>query len=246
LLDNILVFDKDLTYLQPSYTSFSDGYAVNNGHAIQVNVPVGSTLVGGALSGTYNVLQFHFHAASEHRVNGGSYPVELHIVHQNADYLHQASTDPLELAAVGLMIQECDEENAVLKPLTDLLKAGYLMEKDDNATVSFVDLETLVGDTESYYTYPGSLTTPDCRETVTWHVLRRSICASGEQVQLLRTPFGLLGNGRPVLPIGNRTVRTNFDLSSDLSAARPASTLSILSLILAMASVIVASLTSHF
>ena len=33
----------------------------------------------------YKLVQFHFHTASEHRVKGRGFDMELHLVHQSAD-----------------------------------------------------------------------------------------------------------------------------------------------------------------
>ena len=33
----------------------------------------------------YKLVQFHFHTASEHRVDHGGYDMELHLVHKAAD-----------------------------------------------------------------------------------------------------------------------------------------------------------------
>jgi carbonic anhydrase len=56
---------------------------VNNGHTIQLNMGDSSILsVGGG--GNYRMVQFHFHRPSEHTINGASFPMEVHFVHQNA------------------------------------------------------------------------------------------------------------------------------------------------------------------
>ena len=43
------------------------------------------TYTHGGKIDTYNSLQFHWHAPSEHQVNGEYFDLELHIVHSNAD-----------------------------------------------------------------------------------------------------------------------------------------------------------------
>jgi carbonic anhydrase len=62
--------------------SASTAEVVNNGHTIQVNLPAGSkiTLAGAE----YNLLQFHFHAPSEEKVNGKPYPLVAHFVHKGS------------------------------------------------------------------------------------------------------------------------------------------------------------------
>ena len=54
---------------------------INNGHTVQMTYEAGSTLgrVGG--KDTWTLAQFHFHAPSEHTVDGTSYPLEMHLVH---------------------------------------------------------------------------------------------------------------------------------------------------------------------
>ena len=66
---------------------------VNNGHTIQVNYAAGSSIeIGGAV---YRLLQFHFHAPSEHTVDGKHSALEMHLVHQKSDGA---------LGVVGIMI----------------------------------------------------------------------------------------------------------------------------------------------
>ena len=56
------------------------GTMVNNGHTIQVAVPAGSTLARG--DRLYTLVQFHFHAPSEHLVAGRPAAMEVHFVHR--------------------------------------------------------------------------------------------------------------------------------------------------------------------
>src|SRR5260370_1015515 len=56
---------------------------VNNGHTIQANAAPGSTLTIG--KDTYNLVQFHFHAPSEHSIGGKRAAMEVHFVHAGPD-----------------------------------------------------------------------------------------------------------------------------------------------------------------
>ena len=47
---------------------------INNGHTIQVNYSEGDTMTIGDTN--YELIQFHFHAPSEHTVHGKHYPME--------------------------------------------------------------------------------------------------------------------------------------------------------------------------
>ena len=71
------------------------GNAVHNGHTIQVDFPKGDTLsVGGV---PFELVQFHFHAPSEHTVAGRHLPMEIHFVHRSA-----AGT----LAVLGVLVEQ--------------------------------------------------------------------------------------------------------------------------------------------
>ena len=56
--------------------------AINNGHTIQVNYSQGDTLTVG--DSAYQLAQYHFHAPSEHSVDGRHFPMEMHMVHTSA------------------------------------------------------------------------------------------------------------------------------------------------------------------
>ena len=71
----------------------------------------GSTLTVG--DHTWEVQQFHFHARSEHTVDGIASPLELHIVHEDENG---------DLAVVGVLIEE-GAENAALATVFDHLPA---------------------------------------------------------------------------------------------------------------------------
>src|SRR5207244_3770451 len=55
----------------------------NNGHTVQVDYDPGS---GMAVDGKrYDLVQFHFHVPSEHRLSGTEFPMEVHLVHRASD-----------------------------------------------------------------------------------------------------------------------------------------------------------------
>ena len=78
---------------------------LNNGHTVQVNYDPGSYI---EIDGQrYDLLQFHYHAPSEHTLNGKSFAAELHLVHKSASG---------KLAVVGILIEE-GAQNAAYQPL---------------------------------------------------------------------------------------------------------------------------------
>jgi carbonic anhydrase len=71
--------------------------------------------------------------------------------------------------------------------------------------VNDLNLANVFTDLSSYYTYPGSLTTPPCSETVTWLVLKQQAELSASQYEEFRK---VLGNDfRPVQAQNGRLVR---------------------------------------
>ena len=86
--------------------------AENNGHTIEVKVAAGSYLR--IDKERYDLVQFHFHTPSEHRLQGEEFPMELHFVHRNALG---------ELAVVGVFLRE-GEENPVIQEIWDAVDDG--------------------------------------------------------------------------------------------------------------------------
>lgn len=163
---------------------------VNNGHTVQVNHDAASSTM--APAGTFSLKQFHFHAPSEHTVDGRSFPAEVHLVHQAEDGT---------LAVFGILIEEGEANEAYASVLANLpADAG---EAHDVADVA-IDPATLLPEDLAYYGYDGSLTTPPCSEGVKWHVLANPVQLSAEQIAAYTAIYS--GNNRPVQPLNERTV----------------------------------------
>ncbi len=163
---------------------------VDNGHTIQVNVPAGSYITLGGKR--FELVQFHFHHPSENEVNGRKFPMELHLVHQDAEG---------KLAVVGVLLAE-GKANPVVAELWKYLPK----EKDKESTPEgvTVDPSGLLPANRAYYTYAGSFTTPPCTEDVTWLLLRTPGTLSKPEVATFAAQFP--NNARPVQPLNGRTV----------------------------------------
>ncbi len=165
---------------------------VNNGHTIQVNVAKGSTInVGGK---TYNLLQFHFHSPSEHKVNGKPYDMVAHLVHQAADG---------QLSVVGVMMK-VGKANPVIESIWNHMpmKAG-----DHHQMKDTVNVADLLPATQIYFNYSGSLITPPCSEGVNWMVMQTPVEVSAEQVAGFTGIFAK--SVRPVQPVNGRMIHAN-------------------------------------
>jgi carbonic anhydrase len=161
----------------------------NNGHSIQVNYEPGSTItVDGQ---TYELLQFHFHNPSEHRVDGELATMELHLVHQDEDG---------NIAVIGVLLEEGDA-NEALAPFW-----GEWTEEEGEAELEDVTVNAadLLPNNKSYYTYEGSLTTPPCTEGVRWIMMTTPVEISEEQADTYAEILG--GTNRPVQPLNGRVV----------------------------------------
>jgi carbonic anhydrase len=143
---------------------------------------------------TYTLVEFHFHALSEHTVQGQYGVMELHVVF--------ADPSLQKLAVIGV-IYKVGKPNRFLQKI---LSAG-LPEKSTSApvTVEGLNVADAFTDLASYYNYPGSLTTPPCSETVNWFVLKRWAELSEEQFDAFRK---VLGNDfRPLQTRNGRVVK---------------------------------------
>ena len=169
---------------------------VNNGHTVQVNYPPGS---GIAVSGRrYELLQFHFHAPSEHSIAGRLAAMEMHLVHRN---------DAGQLAVVGVLL-EIGSENSALREIWEHMPE----EKSPERTIDgvLIDAGDLLPADTSYYRYMGSLTTPPCSEGVSWFVLAEPVAMSRAQLDKLTRTVG--ANNRPLQARNHRLLLAPGDV----------------------------------
>jgi len=179
--------EADLQALVLDYPNRGLVGEINNGHTIQENLNPGNfAIIRGQ---RYEAKQFHFHSPSEHRVDGKSFPLEVHIVHANPEN---------HLAVVGILFDEGDE-NSMLNQLSGFRPpelAPYTGPIDYNLIITGLD---------EYYAYSGSLTTPPCSEGVIWIVLKNPITASRRQIERFHEAMGADTN-RPIQPRYARTI----------------------------------------
>jgi carbonic anhydrase len=186
----------------------------NTGHVIEVPYAAGSTirfgqLVPSALDSAnwpqateeFRLVQFHFHAPSEHTIDGKRFDMELHLVHMN-----QLG----DLAVVGVLLSSSTAGN----PLFDkIMRLAPSEEGHHSLPGATINAHQLLPENLSYYMYSGSLTTPPCTEGVRWVVLRNPVAISAyaiQQMHKLVSQFpeykGFPDNNRLVLPLHGRPV----------------------------------------
>ena len=176
------------TALHPDYVATS-GDVVNTGTTIQVNTS-GNLKIG---TTPYKLLQYHFHNPSEEAINGAHYPLNVHLVHQNAKG---------QLAVIGVNFQK-GAANPYLAALWSKLPA----KKGGSVSVNLPSLKELLPSSLEYYTYAGSLTTPPCTEGVRFYILKQPVSISAEQLATFQKLYPL--NARPLQPLNGRVIKSS-------------------------------------
>jgi len=176
------------------YTSHATN-AVNNGHAVKVDVANGSFIEIDGIQ--FELKQFHFHSPSENTIEGKYFPLEAHFVHQSKDG---------QLAVVSVMYEE-GKENKILKKICSTIFSA--IDKVHQCKLKADDINALLPKKRDYYRFSGSLTTPPCSEGVRWFVLKEYKEVSKEQIEKFVNVMMKGRNNRPVQPLNARKVMKN-------------------------------------
>ncbi|TMJ11673.1 MAG: carbonic anhydrase family protein [Alphaproteobacteria bacterium] len=168
-------------------------HVVDNGHAIQVRVPAGSSMtVGGE---RFELVQFHFHEPGEESVDGRRSEMDVHLVHKDAAGRLAVVAVPFGVGADNKAVAEI---------------AGHLPAKEgreESPAGERLDPSALLPADRAYFTYWGSLTTPPCTEGVRWFVLRSPQSITAPELGTFAKVHH--GNARPVQPLNGRSVATS-------------------------------------
>ena len=159
---------------------------VNNGHTIQANAKPGSfARVGGE---TYAMTQFHFHAPSEHAIDGVRTAMEAHFVHAQPSG---------RLAVIGAFMK-AGAANAAFRAV---MKAAP-RQVGEQTLERPVDPHQLIPAKSAIYRYQGSLTTPPCAEVVDWNIYERPVEVASADITTFRGLYPM--NARPFQPLNRR------------------------------------------
>ncbi|EDV29391.1 uncharacterized protein TRIADDRAFT_51649 [Trichoplax adhaerens] len=155
---------------------------------IQPAIDYSPVLVDPLNSGVfYRAHHLHFHwgasdnYGSENAIDNKYYPIEIHIVHYNIKYQNvlQAIPKPDGLAVIGIFAKIGEGSAGFSWLLQYMQKLQY---KDETVTANgFSYSSFLPKDMSKYFTFPGSLTTPLCEESVRWIVMEEPITISSQQ-----------------------------------------------------------------
>lgn len=209
-----------------------------NGHTTQLdldpndgvntfNSKMGEKLFGSVKE--FNGVQFHFHAGSEHTIDGKRHDFEMHTVHLTQE---SAATTPVAFAdqaggvgaaAVGIMFSVNDytanltwAEQQVIDTFFDSLKLDDLGTETSAGSGKYshnIDM-ALYGnlmqmvDNGNRWVYKGSVTTPPCATYVYWNVMSTIYPISQRHLDLFKAQLNL-GEGGQLDERGNwRAIQT--------------------------------------
>ncbi len=163
---------------------------LDNGHTIQLNVAPGNALQ--VMGRRFELLQFHFHRPSEERINGRQYDMDAHLVHKDADG---------KLGVVAVLLERGRDQALIQTIWNNLpLEKGQAL-----AAPGLLDLNQLLPEDRSYFTYMGSLTTPPCSEGVLWMVMRTPVQLSANQIAIFARLYPM--NARPIQSGSGRLIK---------------------------------------
>ena len=165
---------------------------VNNGHTIQANASPGGFATSAGRK--YELQQFHFHAPSEHTLDGKRSAMEAHFVHGG---------EGGSLMVIGVFLEGGQDAN----PAFSALMAAAPKDEGEAALDAPIDPVWLLPKARYFFRYEGSLTTPPCSEVVEWNVFTAPVAVAQSDIERFKELYPM--NARPLQPIHRRILLTN-------------------------------------
>ena len=179
---------------------------VDNGHTIMVNYGEGSNLMVDGRQ--YRLVQFHFHKPSEEAINGERMDMVVHLVHQRHDgafavvAVLMTTKKPVSVRKYWWGDDSKPQDNPLIQTLWNNIP--LVKERVESPGV-WINVNQLLPEDKTYFTYMGSLTEPPCSENVLWFVMKNPILVSEDQVMNFGQIYPM--NARPLQPKGDRLVK---------------------------------------
>ncbi len=163
-------------------------HIINTKHSVKLNFAKQSSISFN--KNNYKLIQAHFHTPSENKINNKSFPLELHLVHQD---------NKGNLLVIGVFFNEGNFHNELHKIITNIPSGKY-----ETKPLKNINIKQLLPEKNGYFSFTGSLTTPPCTENVQWLVLKDQLQASKEQIHALNKI--MQNNARSIQPLNHRTI----------------------------------------
>lgn len=177
--------DTPLTVINNGSTEFSTAAKAS------VTPGAGSLVLSGH---DWELAQFHFHAPSEHLLDGTRFPMEMHLVF---------SDNNNDLLVVGRWIQ-AGAFNGSLDPIFSHIPQNT----SEILHIDHFNLNALIPTNLESFRYSGSLTTPDFDEGVSWIMLSQPLFMSSEQINAFSSLFPD-GDARDNQDLNGRVILTD-------------------------------------
>ena len=176
----------------------------NNGHTVGFGFSTSEyasailpSIKQGGLDGTrFLFVQAHFHwgatndEGSEHTLNKVYAPMEMHLVHWNKDleksFQRASKTNAYNALAVLSVQFKIGKHNKKLEPTFNAIKE-VIKQGSKTVVPKGIKLEDFLPEnTDQFYRYNGSLTTPGCDEIILWTIFKQPVEISQEQINRMR------------------------------------------------------------
>ncbi|KAG9509818.1 Carbonic anhydrase 6 [Fragariocoptes setiger] len=144
----------------------------------------------------YVLAGLHFHWSQDdrvnkslHRINGRSYPMEIHFVHVNGKYgnYDEAKSLPDGLLILAVMVvPSVNTERYIIDKIIDRL--GNITQHGDQVPINEDSTYRMLlpADTSRFYLYRGSLEAPPCYESVRWCIFADPLRVGAKQIKRLQ------------------------------------------------------------
>ena len=176
------------------------------------------------IPGVYTNANVHIHLSSEHTVDGGFYPAEMHMVHLNEDGSRAAVLGTMIDVGAAFNNPIFEKYLQAWESVRAEVECGTCAVSEGAIDAGFRTTPYDMLESDDYYHYDGGLTTPPCSEIVWWNFNADSMIISSDQYARLTyiilnthvevdgecTRYTVASEGgstsRPVQPLNGRVV----------------------------------------